>query len=194
LLVVTEAQRPERFYWIWPLQAITLAALAFYVFKRLEFSWPIQFATALLMLAIVAGTESKADRLRAWSREGWSGADSDEMQAVAHVAGRLQGQREAKIGYEISFLRFLPDLHDVDARYKVGAEMDLLFYHRYHLLNTDRCGEGIAPDDRFRIVDLKPPVSPLTTRFNVPPDSAFTPVHDVGRLRIVERLGSAPAP
>jgi len=191
LLLITEPGRAERFWWLWPLHAIVLAALALYVLKRLAFHPVIRYGATVLILLIVCVTESNVDGLRSWSRDGWAGVDSDEMRAVEYLANRLREQREARIGYQISFLGWVPKLHSIDPRYKVGAEMDLLFNYRYGLVNATQCAEGTAPDDQFRIVEIDPAAASQigTDRFNLPPDSRFTPIHEVGHLRIVERVG-----
>ena len=98
-----------------------------------------------------------------------------------------QGKTTAKIGYEIYFAEFMPAWHALDRRYRVGAEMDLLFAHLHRIENADRCGEGIDVDDDYRIVDSESPGGWLRTRLDLPADTRFALIQEVGRFKVFER-------
>ena len=103
-------------------------------------------------------------RVEAWLRTGWSGPDAAEMQAVDYVAKHLYalGKSRAAIGYQTLYMDlpafnfFMAEFNVVDARYKVGADFDLLFTFRHGIVNTNQCAEGISPDDEYRIVQSSP--------------------------------------
>jgi hypothetical protein len=188
LLLVAEPGRFERFWWLWPLHSIVLAALSTDTFKRLAWPSAIRWSAAALIFAFVCGTASGAARLKSWARDGWAGADSDQMRAVEYIAGQLHGRQEARIGYQVPFQKFMATLHADDSRYKVGAEFDVLFRYRHGLKNADQCAEGLSFDDQYRMVQAAA-VESLTLKhhFNVPSDSTFTPVYEAGLFRVVRR-------
>ena len=96
--------------------------------------------------------------VRAWVRGGWSGPRANDIQAVDYIAGRVRshGGNRIALGYQTYFLEFMPAMHIVEPRYKVGAELDLFLEHRYGISNSDRCAEGISADDEYRIVQQPP--------------------------------------
>jgi hypothetical protein len=184
LLLVTEADRAERFWWLWPLQLITIAGPTMWMLRR---SKALQLPVALLLLSIMCDTAGIANRVRSWTTEGWGGRNSDEARVVDYIASRLTGRAAASIGYQIYFAPFMPRHHFIERRYRVGAEMDVLFEHRYGLHNADQCGEGFAPDNDYRVVQTDSPQGLFSTRFDVPPDPRFAPIQQLGRFTVFER-------
>jgi hypothetical protein len=79
---------------------------------------------------------------------------------VDYIAEQLHGlgKSHAAIGYQTLYMAlpafnfFMAEFNIVDARYKVGADFDLLFTFRHDIANTNQCAEGISPDDEYRIV------------------------------------------
>ena len=63
---------------------------------------------------------------------------------------------QAAIGYDVDIWRFMAYTHVIDPRYKVGADLDLLFKYRHGIANLDRCAEGFQASDRYRIVQVAP--------------------------------------
>ncbi len=78
------------------------------------------------------------------------------MAVVDAIAHRMRSKRatEGSIGYQVDFWRFMADANRIDARYKVGADLDLLLKYRHHISNRDRCAEGFRPDDDYRVVQV----------------------------------------
>jgi hypothetical protein len=81
-------------------------------------------------------------------------------------------------------------LHGVDVRYKVGAEMDLLLEYRGGLRNANRCAEGLAPDDEYRIAeDRAAPSQMRQYRVELEPSWASSTVYRFGNIRVLQREG-----
>ena len=77
----------------------------------------------------------------------------------------------------------------VDARYKIGADFDLLFRDVHGVSNVDRCAEGVSPNDEFRIIQSTPPWTDPTGRgyIEVPEDN-YQFMEEIGSYRIYKRL------
>jgi hypothetical protein len=154
--VLAEPGKPERFLWLWPLQAIVLASCVNYILPRARVARAVMCSMALLLVLIVDGGPVVA-RLGEWVRNGWGGVDAEEVQIVDLAARHVVSHGgQAAIGYELFVYPFMARYHAIDPRYKVGAEFDLLFKDRYGITNTDRCAEGLSPDDEYRIVQDVP--------------------------------------
>jgi hypothetical protein len=156
LVLFLVADYERRFWWIWPLQAIALAAAVAYLPMRLRLPRVASVASAVVVL-MVAANPLLASRLHDWVRHGWSGEDADEIRAVDAAAGlvRSSGERDrASIGYEVNVRRFVATDHIIDPRYKVGADFDMLFKYRQGISNANRCAEGVQLDDAYRIVQV----------------------------------------
>jgi hypothetical protein len=50
-----------------------------------------------------------------------------------------------------------PLLASVDDRWRIGQEFDVILEFRHGILNLDTCGEGLAPQDEYRVVEAYPP-------------------------------------
>jgi hypothetical protein len=176
LVAVAEAGRPERFFWLWPLQAIALAAFIANIIVRLPLPSPARWLGQMLLVGavLIAPIQSYVN---AWLRDGWAGADAEEVYVVDYVADQLrsEGRAQAAIGYQILFYEFMPRYNVLDRQYKVGAELDFVMKHRHGIANTDQCAEGVSPDDEYRIVQTRPKSTEWQPRayFNVPLDQGF---------------------
>jgi hypothetical protein len=154
----------RRFWWLWPLEVMLLAAFVTHVLPQL--GWPRWIARALQagLLVIVLGNPLTLSRVQAWWQTGWSGPDTVEIQVIDYIAEQLhrQGQRHVAIGYQTLYWDFpaanffMATFNMVDSRYKVGADFDLFLTARHGLVNTNQCAEGISPADEYRIVQSSP--------------------------------------
>jgi len=182
LIALAEPDRPERFFWIWPLQAIWIAAFFGSVLPSGSRSWPsslsrsVVLAGSIALVALLALGPLQA-HARAWSEEGWAGSDPDEVRLVDHVARDIlaSGERDAVIGYQTFIFDFMPKYHIIDPDYKVGAELDLLFEHGYGITNLNQCAEGVSPEDEYRIVQTQPRsgIDEPRQSFDVPLDGQY---------------------
>jgi hypothetical protein len=157
LVLFLVADYERRFWWIWPLQVIALAAAVAYLPMRLKLSPRVVWVASVVVVLVVAANPLLASRLHDWLRHGSSGEDADEIQVVDAAAGlvRSSGERDrASIGYEVNVRRFVATDHIIDPRYKVGADFDMLFKYRHGISNANRCAEGVQPDDAYRIVQV----------------------------------------
>jgi hypothetical protein len=157
LVLFLVADDERRFWWIWPLQAIALAAAVAYLPMRLRLFPRVAWVGSVVVVLIVAANPLLASRLHDWLRHGWSGEDADEIQVVDAAAAlvRSSGARDqASIGYEVNVRRFVATDHIIDRRYRVGADFDLLLKHRHGISNANHCAEGVEPNDAYRIVQV----------------------------------------
>jgi hypothetical protein len=186
LMLITEPGRGERFWWLWPLQAIFLAVLASCVLPAYGVRRSVRAIVAAVTVALACGAANP---------DFWNGLvssplppDSDYFRAIEYIASRVGPQHEASIGYHLAFFEGIPRLHQTDARFKVGGELDVIFAYRFHLTNTSRCPEGIAPDDQFRIAeDASAPPRLGRFRFDVQPGPEFEPTRRFGHIQVFER-------
>jgi hypothetical protein len=176
LLAVAEADRPERYFWLWPLQAVLLVAFFTNILPQWHVPSPALWLGLTLLIAAVCVNPLRA-HLGAWLREGWAGSDPEEVRVVDYVASQLQanGKDHAAIGYRTFIYEFMPQYNIVDPQYKVGAEFDLLFKYRHGITNADRCAEGLSPQDEFRIVQTRPKSGEGEPRnyFDIPDENRF---------------------
>jgi hypothetical protein len=179
-LLVVEYGRGERMSFLWPVQAVLLAAVARAVSKVAS--------PALVLFVVMAGpVMTTATALR---DSNWSGEDAEEVGIAGDVAGLIRDSKrsEASIGYQV----FVADTWGSkfvasDPRYKIGADFDLLLAHPHGILNTDHCAEGISRRDEFRLVATRPPPNEALVHVEVPPDSSFRPVRTYETYELRQR-------
>jgi hypothetical protein len=152
LFVVSEDER--RLWWMWPMQVLPLAAAVTYVPSRLGMPRWVGRVGSLAVIGLVAANPVLLSRVEGWTRHGWAGNDAMEIEVVDRVADRMKtgGERQAVIGYDVDFWRFAAIFNVADARYKVGADFDLLLKYRHGIANLNRCPEGVSPQDEYRVV------------------------------------------
>jgi hypothetical protein len=160
LAVVVEPGRPERFGWLWPLQVSVLSAVIthLHVMPTSAVARVIVAGLKTLLIVVLVATPLWL-RGVSWLQTGWGGVDAEEIEVVRYVARQLrhEGRDTAAIGYQMFTLADHPARWNViDPRYKVGAELDLIFKHQHDISNTTRCAEGVSPDDEYRIVQTEP--------------------------------------
>jgi hypothetical protein len=156
LLLLSESDRGEdRFQWIWPLQTIALSASVTYVFRRFGMGHRLQIIGAATVVILVAGNPLLRTRVQGWLNEGWSGRNAIEIQVVDAIAEDLE-HSTASIGYDIELWRFTAMFNVLDARYKAGANFDLLLKYRHEITNRNECAEGLSPEDTYRVVQTSP--------------------------------------
>jgi hypothetical protein len=189
LLILSEPERSDRLWWLWPLTVIFAAALVFHVVGVATVRRRMAAAVlAALIVALTCVTPLNIARLQSWTT-GWAGVDADEFRAIDYIASRIAGSRQAKVGYHLRFFRGIPALSAVDRRFKVGAELDLVLLQKHGITNADRCAEGFAPDDDYRLVaDALRPSLPGTYPMVGSPDAGFRPVRRFGGIRVFDRL------
>ncbi|MBI3980083.1 MAG: hypothetical protein HY331_18065 [Chloroflexi bacterium] len=186
LVLGTEPGHVQRLWWLWPLQVAALAAFVTELSPRLLGPMPAVWLCRVLIIStlIAGGTRSPVD---SWLRTGWSGLDAEKVQVVADLSRRLhaEGKQEARIGYQVFILWFMAGYNVVDPRYKVGADFDLLFRHSYGISNTNRCPEGVSPDDEYRIVQTRPGV--VWEYFDVPLGGQYRLLQQFGLYQVYRR-------
>jgi hypothetical protein len=195
LLSMTEAERLERFWWLWPLQVITLVSVVTYLPAQLGFRRPLVWVGGSILVLSIGANSFLLSRIAAWARDGWSGGAAEQIRVVDHIAALIKSERKdrASIGYEIYTYRYVATFHPIDSRYKVGADFDLLFQYRHGITNTNRCAEGISPHDEYRVVQMTSTSKIEAARqyIDIPPDGRFYLARDFGRYRVFERDDSS---
>jgi hypothetical protein len=191
LVALAEPGKPERFWWIWPLQVLFLAAFATDVLPRLGAARPVAWLVQAVLLVLVIGNGLLLNRADAWLADGWSGRDADEVQVVDYVADRVasEGDGQAAIGYQIFIYPFMANSNITNPQYKVGAEFDLLLKYRRGIANGDTCAEGVSPSDEYRIVRTRPMSEDWAPRhyFDVPLDDRFRLLRELGPYQVFTR-------
>jgi hypothetical protein len=190
LVILAEPGKPERFLWLWPVQALLIAAFCTEVVaRRMPYKalvWSVQISAILL----IVGAPIR-ERMGSWLEVGWSGVDAPEVQVVDFAASQLDedNRDHVAIGYQTFVYPFMARYHAIDSHYKVGADFDLLFKSRHDITNLDQCAEGLSPADDLRIVQDRPKLhdEPPAAFFEVSSDGQFTPLGRVGDYHVVGR-------
>ena len=183
LLISADAPRPERFWWLWSVQAVVLAAFLALLKDRV-----VRLVLCACVLTVSAVNVSSVARLESWATEGWAGKDAAALRAVDTVAQSMmnRGTGTSAIGYEIEFQRFMATLHATDHRYKVGKEFDFVFLRRHGLTNSNTCAEGVSSADVYRIV-AHPGAGDPGERLNVTRDPKLRVVYADQNFTVLER-------
>jgi len=191
LILLSDGERFERFWSLWPLQTLVLASVATSLAGRIQIPSVLMWAGSLILFFAVAANSFVIGRLDGWMTAGWSGEDSRELLLVDYIGDqvRAQGRSHAAIGYDIFTYRFPATFHPVDPRYKIGADFDFLLKHRKNVTNSDRCAEGFAPGDEFRVVQiLAEPDSLTLDRLPVAAEPDLEPKGTFGPFQVFQRL------
>jgi hypothetical protein len=191
LVILAEPERSDRFWWLWPLVVVFLATLVFHVVGLATVRRRIAAAgLAALLVGLSWAHPPAIARLQSWSAYGWSGVDPDEVRAIDYVAARVAPLRQPKIGYHVRFFHGITTLSAVDARFKVGAPLDVVLEQKHRIVNASRCAEGFDPGDDYRLVDDPSRPSLLGDyRIVASPGAGFRLVRSFGSTRVFERVG-----
>ena len=190
LLSMTEVDRLERFWWLWPLQIVVLASVVTYVPLQLKLPNVVAWIGSFVLALMVAGNGLVLSRLTAWVKDGWSGSDAEEIEVVDYVARQIGSKgHQAAIGYDLYIYRFQPAFNAVDPHYKVGADFDLLFKYRHGIVNTNRCAEGVSSEDKYRVVQTSTNATDEAARqyIDIPRDDGFYLSQHVGAYQVFQR-------
>lgn len=192
LWLLTDAGRADRFWWLWPLQAIFLAAVFTEFFENVMHSKKLAMACQLLILLLIATQPRIMQKIDAWRRDGWSGRDHERIQASDLLARqfRATGITQAAIGYQVLMYGWEPEFHRHDPQYKVGADFDFYLQRKHGIINTNRCAEGIAAFDDYRIVQTAR-TTDLNRYLRVHDWDKYEPIGEIGAYRIVKRKEQA---
>jgi len=188
-LTVEDSGHRFRFWWLWPVQAVIMAAAVIHLLKLFRASRAFVWLFAAALVLLLTGNPFVVSKVHSWHQEGWAGTDPEELAVVDFVTGRLNERRQAAIGYQIFIWGYQAQQNAADPRYKVGAHFDLLFKYRHGVQNTNQCGEGVSPTDEFRIVQAKPGnmSRDAPAHFDLPLDKSFHFVQQIGSYQIFER-------
>jgi hypothetical protein len=190
LLAVAEPGRPERFYWLWPIQVIALAAFVTNVFPGSRAPRVAIWFVCLAVTAMLLWSPLFA-RVDPTLHGSWAGTDPDTVRAMDYVASdlRAQGKKEASVGYQVYVYQFMPADNAIDPHYKAGADLDLLLRFQHGIANTNTCAEGVSPGDQYRIVQTRPDIDPSAPReyFNVSLGNDYHMLGQAGAYQVFKR-------
>ena len=191
LILVAEQGRPERYWWLWPLQTVAIVAAVTYFPVRLGWRSAIVWTATLALTVALLIHPWIAVPVQSWFQDGWSGTRAEDIEAMDYLASQIlsEGNNTASIGYQIYTYAFLPIFHAVDPTYKVGADLDLFLKHRYGISNTDQCAEGISPTDEYRILELRAATPASDDYFSEQPNEYFDISPDP-RFRLIRQFGN----
>lgn len=188
LLLLAEPGKPERFMWLLPMQTLFLAALVTEILPRLRVPRLFAWAAGAALVLVICGNSFLLSRMGAWAQSGWAGPDAEEVRVVDAVAEQIRAEEKDRvsIGYQTFIFPFMANYHITNPIYKVGAEFDLLFYDRQGIANTNRCAEGLAPEDEYLIVQTqpKPPEWAPKHYFDFAPENQFHLVDEIGSYQV----------
>jgi hypothetical protein len=190
LLAVAEPGRPERFYWLWPIQVIALAAFVTNVFPGSKAPRALVWVGCLAVAAMLLWSPVFA-RVDPALHGTLAGADPDTVRAMDYVASdlRAQGRKQATVGYQVYVYQFMPADNAIDPHYKAGADFDLLLRFQHGIANTNTCAEGVSPGDQYRIVQTRPDPDPGAPReyFNVSLGNDYHMLGQAGAFQVFKR-------
>ncbi len=191
LLLVAEPGKPERFWWLWPVQAIFLAGFITWILPRFRISPLFISVFSVITIAVIARNPFLLSRINDWRQNGWAGKDAPEVQVINYLSSEIksEGKEQAAIGYHFFVYQFMAAYNITNPQYKVGSDFDLLFKYPYHITNTDQCAEGLSPSDEYRVVQTKPKNEAWAPRmyFDVPINSNFRLVSQFGPYQVFKR-------
>jgi hypothetical protein len=144
-----------RFWWLWPIQVVALAEFITHILPRSHMHRGVVWLGSILLVSMILGNPLALSRVEEWSKNGWSGSDSEEIRVVDYLASLSEGREQIAIGYQIPIYRFNAVFNVVDPRYKVGAVWDSFLKYRHGISNTNRCAEGLSANDEFRVVQTR---------------------------------------
>ena len=191
LLLVAEPGKPERFWWLWPLQSIFLASFIFWILPRLRIPHSFIWIISISVIAMVSWNSFLLSRISDWRQHGWAGMDAAEVQVVNFLSAELKaaGKDKAAIGYHFFIYQFMAAYNIMNPQYKVGNDFDLLLKYPHEITNTNRCAEGLSPADEYRILQTTPRPEAWAPRmyFDAPLDPSFKFLSQFGRYQVFKR-------
>jgi 4-amino-4-deoxy-L-arabinose transferase-like glycosyltransferase len=177
LVIVAEPGKPERFWWVWPIQIVFLAASVAYLLPKFRVPRSVVAGAQVALALLVVLNPTLLGRIKAWRADGWAGKDAEEVQVIDYVAGQIRGdgKSDAALGYQLFIYPFMAQYHITNPVYKVGGELELLLRYQHGIRNTDQCAEGVSAMDEYRIVQRRPKNGPDEPRayFDVPLGQQF---------------------
>jgi hypothetical protein len=192
LFAVAEPGKPERFWWLWPLQVILLCALLFDLLPRL-LPRGVAVAVGTAIAVCLAANPMLVSRLDAWRETGWAGVDAEEVVVVDYLASQVvaDGADEAAIGYQTFIYPFMATYHVTNPVYKVGAELDMLFRYRHGIVNSNQCAEGLSDADEYRVVQTRRKAASWQPRdyFEAELEPQFRLLREFDLYQVWERAG-----
>jgi hypothetical protein len=117
------------------------------------------------------------------------GNEADEISVIDHVARLIKSEQagSVSVGYSTLVWPFMAKFNAVDPRYKVGADFNLFFETRHGIINTNRCPEGISPDDTYRISQSSQNAGPHEDYILAPDTTNFRTTGEIGAFQIRRR-------
>jgi hypothetical protein len=142
LVLLAEPGRPERFWYIWPLQILAMVMVLRWIAERLPRTRSIYAALILALGITLFPTGAYTGALSLWSSQGYAGTASDQWQVVDFLARRAEANsdRSLPIVYYLADSEEpanpnAPSIHQSDW-------FDYLLDVRYHVKTIESDPEG----------------------------------------------------
>jgi hypothetical protein len=158
VVLLAEPGRPERFWWLWPLQ-VALAVMA--LFQIVDAwkgpRWIYWVLTIVVMVAMFPAPEY-FPRIQEILTRGYSGPDSGQIHVVDFIGKETRGSGKSQVAIGYRFNGDKPDTAAADPSLWYGSWFNLMLQSRWQLENTDHVPAGISDADQWRI--WTPPTLP----------------------------------
>ncbi len=176
LVVLAERTRPERFWWIWPLQAAIMVLAAYQIIEIFSNkAWP-KIAMTVALGVLVFPLSFYLPSLRGWIDNGYGGEDNAQFQLADYLHDQLESEGTDKIflGYDL-LSTYYGDKLPEDTRMRAGSWFDLILKTRWGIQNLNQDPAGMDNRDAWRILESENP------SLSVPsPWEGFSPVKVFG--------------
>jgi hypothetical protein len=158
VVLLAEPGRPERFWWLWPLQ-VGMMLMAFFRYGRAlkAPAWLAWVVTIALIVAVFPASKY-IPRMQNILSRGYPGEESEQVRIVDYIgqSANLTGSEYIAVGYSFHPEDSRPVASD-PMRWP-GTWFDLLLQTRWKMVNTDHDPQGTSRLDHWRI--LTPPQLP----------------------------------
>jgi hypothetical protein len=158
LVVLAERTRPERFWWIWPLQAAIMVLAVYQIIGIFSTkAWP-KIALTVALGVLVFPLSFYLPSLRGWIEHGHGGEDSAQFQLVDYLHDELEAEGTEKVflGYDL-LSTYYRDEPPVDTRMRAGSWFDLILKTRWGIQNLNQDPTGKDNRDTWRILESENP-------------------------------------
>jgi hypothetical protein len=185
LVILAERARPERFWWIWPLQAAIMVFAAYQVIQIFYNKAWLKLAMTLLFGVLVFPLSFYQPSLRGWIEDGYGGEDNAQFQVVDFLHEKLEseGIDRVYLGYKLLDTYYGRE-QPADTRMRAGSWFDLILRIRWGIRNLNQNRDGIDDRDAWRILESENPSLTIPS-----PWEGFTAVEVFGPYVLFMREG-----
>ena len=93
LLMVENLQHLVRFWWLWPIQVVVLAAFVTHIPSTLQMPRVVTWIGSFLLILMTLSNPLIHSRVEEWLKDGWSGTDSDKILVAEYLASLFEREK-----------------------------------------------------------------------------------------------------